>query len=70
MYFHFYLKNAIVYVPTVGKMGEGFYRDIEPVAVVAASNTEALRVALSGAIAQGNPCVPMLQRRQWPPLWS
>lgn len=67
MYFHFYLKNGIVYVPIVGKMGEGFYRDIQPVAVVAASNTGALREALSGAIAHGNPRVPMLQRRQWPP---
>jgi hypothetical protein len=67
MYFHVYLKNGTVYVPTVAKMGDGFYRDIEPVAVVAASNTEALRQALSGAITRGNPSAPTLPRRQWPP---
>ena len=66
MYFHVYLKNGTVYVPTVAKMSDGFYRDIEPVAVVAASNTEALRLALSAAIARGNPSAPMLPRRQWP----
>jgi hypothetical protein len=67
MYFHVYLKNGTVYVPTVAKMADGFYRDIEPVAVVAASNAEALRQALSGAITRGNPSAPALPRRQWPP---
>jgi len=66
MYFHVYLKNGTVYVPTVAKMSDGFYRDIEPVAVVAASNAEALRLALSNAIACGNPDAPTLPRRQWP----
>ena len=32
MYHHLYLRNGAVYDPTVGKMGKGFYRDIEPVA--------------------------------------
>jgi hypothetical protein len=67
MYFHVYLKNGTVYLPTVAKMGDGFYRDIEPVAVAAASNTEALRQALSGTITRGNPSAPTLPRRQWPP---
>lgn len=66
MYFHVYLKNGTVYVPTVAKMSDGFYRDIEPVAVVAASNTEPLRQALSGAVTRGNPSVPMLPRGEWP----
>lgn len=66
MYFHVYLKNGTVYVPTVAKMSDGFYRDVEPVAVVAALNTEALRQALFGAIARGNPSAPMLPRRKWP----
>lgn len=66
MYSHVYMKNGTVYVPTVAKMSDGFYRDIEPVAVVAVSNTEALRQALSDAIARGNPGASMLPRRQWP----
>jgi hypothetical protein len=50
----------------MGKMDKGFYRGIEPVAVVSASNTEALRQALAETIARGNPEVPMLRRREWP----
>jgi hypothetical protein len=64
---HIYLRNGIVYLPTMGKMDKGFYRGVEPVAVVAASNTEALRRALEETIARGNPNVPILKRREWPP---
>jgi hypothetical protein len=62
-----YLRSGTVYVPTMGKMDQGFYRGIEPVAVVAVSNTGALGQALQAAIARGNPDVPMLKRRDWPP---
>ena len=34
-----YLRKGVVYVPTMGKMDEGFYRGVEPVADVSASNT-------------------------------
>jgi hypothetical protein len=54
---HISLRNGIVYMPTMGKMSKGFYRGVEPVAVVAAENTEALRQALNGTIARGNPAV-------------
>lgn len=64
---HIYLRNGIVYLPTMGKMDKGFYRGVEPVAVVAASNTETLRRALEETIARGNPNVPILKRREWPP---
>jgi len=64
---HIYLRNGIVYLPTMGKMDKGFYRGIEPVAVVPASNTEALRHALGETIARGNPRVPMLRRSEWGP---
>lgn len=60
-----YLRNATVYLPTMGKMDEGFYRGVEPVAVVPASNTEALRRVLTAAIARGNPNVPLLRRSEW-----
>jgi len=66
MYCHLHLKNSTVYMPTMGKMDKGFYRGVEPVAVVAASNTQALRQALAETIARGNPRVPMLRRREWP----
>jgi hypothetical protein len=61
MYHHVYMRNGAAYVPTVGKMGKGFYRDIEPVAVVAVGNTEALRKALEQMIFRGNPDVPILR---------
>jgi hypothetical protein len=62
------LRSGIVYMPTMGKMGKGFYRGVEPVAVAPAKNTEALRQALKASIARGNPVVPQPQRQQdWPP---
>jgi len=65
MYCQLFLRNGIVYVPTMGKMDKGFYRAIEPVAVVSASNGEALQQALKTVIARGNPQVPMLRRSEW-----
>lgn len=67
MYCDLCLRNGTVYIPTMGKMDEGFYRGIEPVAVVSVSNTVALREALASTIARGNPQVPMLRRDQWSP---
>lgn len=65
---HISLRNGIVYMPTMGKMAKGFYRGVEPVAVVPAKNTETLRQALKATIARGNPAVSQPQRRQdWPP---
>jgi hypothetical protein len=66
MYCHLHLRDGIVYMPTMGKMDKGFYRGVEPVAVVPASNAHALRQALAETIARGNPEVPMLGRREWP----
>jgi hypothetical protein len=62
----FYLRRAIVYIPTYGIIEKGFYRTVEPVAVVPVSNLEALRQALHDTIARGNPSVPNLARGQWP----
>ncbi len=67
MYSHFYLRNGTVYVPTMGMMEKGFYRGIEPAAVVPVTNADALREALAATIARGNPLVPKLRRREWPP---
>jgi hypothetical protein len=67
MYHHLYLRNGTVFLPTLGMMGKGFYRDIEPVAVTPVTNTEGLRKALEQMISRGNPHVPILGRRKWPP---
>src|SRR5262249_26821960 len=65
---HISLRNGIVYMPTMGRMSRGFYRGVEPVAVVPAKATEALRQALKATIARGNPAVSQPQRRHdWPP---
>jgi hypothetical protein len=62
-----YLRKAILYVPTMGKMDKGFYRGVEPVGVIPASNSEGVRECLRSAIALGNPAVSMLRRREIPP---
>jgi hypothetical protein len=67
MWCHCYLRNGIVYLPTTGIMGKRVYRDVEPVAVLPVSNTEALRRALYETIARGNPQVPSFKNSEWPP---
>ena len=62
-----YLRKGTIYIPTMGKMDEGFYRGVEPVAAVPASNTEEVRQALRATIARGNPVVPILRRSEIPP---
>lgn len=62
-----YLRNGTVFLPTMGKMDEGFYRGVEPVAVVSVSDTDAVRQALQMTIKRGNPLVPMLRRSEIPP---
>jgi len=62
-----YLRKGIVYVPTMGKMDEGFYRGVEAAAVVPVSNTDEVRQALHATIARGNPIVPILRRSEIPP---
>jgi hypothetical protein len=60
-----YLRQGVVYVPTVGKRG-GVYTIIEPVALVPIANTEGLRRAFYDAIAREN--VAVLPRKgKWPP---
>lgn len=65
MLYKCYLRDDLVYVPTVGKRG-GAYTDIDPVAVIPIANEDDLRRALLNAIARKNPAVP-LQKGKWPP---
>jgi hypothetical protein len=64
---HLYLRSGTIYLPTMGKMDEGFYRAVEPVAVVSASDIDGTRKALQAAIVRGNPAVPILRRSEIPP---
>jgi hypothetical protein len=66
MLYHSYLKNGVVYVPTVARTEAGFYMDREPVSVVAAANTEGLRYALRDAMGKGNPTIPTPARNAFP----
>jgi hypothetical protein len=65
MLYKCYLRNGVVYVPTVGNR-RGVYTVIEPVAVVPVSNTEGLRAAFRDAIARKNIDVPLVKGK-WPP---
>ena len=67
MHCHVYLRKGTVYLPTMGKMDKGFYRGIEPVAVVSVTDTLGLREALAATIVRGNPSVPVLRRSEYPP---
>jgi hypothetical protein len=67
MLFHAYLRNALVYVPTVVKLQTGAYMDVDPVAVVPVTNTDGLRHALLDAIARKNAIVPPPPKDDWPP---
>jgi len=63
---HLYLRSGTIYLPTMGKMDEGFYRAVEPVTVVSASDIDGMRRAMQTTIARGNPVVPMLRRSEYP----
>jgi hypothetical protein len=66
MLFHLYLRDGVVYVPTVAiREGGPVYTDVEPVAVVPATNAEGLRRALLDAIARKNIVVPA-PKGKWP----
>lgn len=64
MLYNCYLRHNLVYVPTVGRRG-GAYTDIEPVAVVPITNSEALHRAFVDAIGRKNVAIP-LQKGKWP----
>ncbi len=61
-----YLRRNIVYLPTVGEIEPGFYREDEPIAVIAVADTAGLRNAFGEIVARGNPRVPNLLRGQYP----
>ncbi len=67
MFFHAYLRNGIVYVPTVVRLKKGgAYMDVDPVAVEPVANAEGLRAAFSDAIQRKNIFVPNPPKNNWP----
>jgi hypothetical protein len=63
MLYSCYLRNGIVYVPTLARRErEPVYTDIEPVGVVPVANTEAVRRTLLDTIARKNPTIPAPDR--------
>ena len=58
MLVHCYLRRNVVYVPTVARLKTGAYREIEPVVVLSAADTDGLRRAIGDAIKRGNEIIP------------
>jgi hypothetical protein len=67
MDWHVYLKGDVVFVPTIGALDKGVYREIEPVAVVPLTNTEGARRAPRATVARGNPPAPQYSSGNFPP---
>lgn len=67
MYVHVYLRQGVVYMPTVVRTDAGFYMNVEPVAVVPVSNTDGIRSALHEIIARRNTVIPTPKRNEYPP---
>jgi hypothetical protein len=61
-----YLRNGIVYVPTVAQTEAGFYLDIEPVRSIPAMDSEALQNVLKESMSVGNPICPTPLRATFP----
>jgi hypothetical protein len=66
MVWHFYLRNGIAFIPTVAQTEAGFFLDVDPVAVVSATDTEALQRAIKEAVSRGNPKIPTPTRATFP----
>ena len=67
MLYNCFLKNGVVYIPTVAKLKTGAYTDMEPVAVLPVANTEGLHRAFLDTIARKNMIVPNPPKDDWPP---
>ena len=66
MLWNVYLRYGVAYVPTVAQTDAGFFLDVDPVAVVSATDTEALQHAIKQAIGRGNPKVATPTRAAFP----
>lgn len=60
--FSCYLRKGLVYIPTVGKVEGGPYRQIEPVVVLPVSHAVDLQHAFEETMMRGNPTILNLAR--------
>jgi hypothetical protein len=65
---HLYLRKGKVFIPTLGRVPGGPYRDIEPVTVVDVSDADGLHQAFRETIARGNLPVGPYPRPNPPPV--
>jgi hypothetical protein len=65
---HVYLRKGKVFIPTLGRVPGGPYRDIEPVTVVDVSDADGLHQAFRETIARGNLPVGPYPRPNPPPV--
>jgi hypothetical protein len=63
---HLYLRNGMVYVPTMAQAEAGPRLDIDPVEVVSVTDTEALQRAIKEVMSKGNPVIPAVTRDTFP----
>jgi hypothetical protein len=67
MLYHSYLKNSVVYIPTVAQLTTGAYVDVDPVAVESVANTDGLRRSLLDTLSQKNSVISPPPKGKWPP---
>jgi len=67
MYWSFYLRKGVAYIPTTAKTEAGFWLAIEPVDVAPAHSVEELQRLLLKTIGRGNPVVQTPTRQDCPP---
>jgi len=67
MYWSFYLRKNVAYIPTTAKTEAGYWLAVEPVDVAPVANAEALHRLLLKAIGRGNPVVKTPTRQNFPP---
>jgi hypothetical protein len=60
------IRKDQAFIPTIAQTEAGFYKEIDPVAVVDVSDRKAVEDAMLRAIARGNPTVPTPTRDNFP----
>jgi hypothetical protein len=64
MLYRFYVYDEHVLIPTVAETEEGFYVDMKPVQLFAATSTEDWKSALYKALAAGNSLIPTPEQNE------
>jgi len=67
VYWSFYLRKGVTYIPTTARTEAGYWLAIEPVDVAPVRTADDLHQALLKAIERGNPVVKTPTRQNFPP---